>query len=247
MSGRASSSRVQSLQRAFGVIEAVSAAGGCLAIRAVADATELPQPTVHRLLQTLVELGYMRQLPDRRYALGFRFVPLGAAAHQLVGARAEPVLAHLVRELGETANLAIMAGDRAVYVAQSPSSHSVRMFTEIGRCVDLHSTGVGKALLAQLTDDDVEAIVRRTGLASHTPHTIVSTDHLHAVLVETRERGYALDREEQETGVCCVAAAVPTLLGTAVSVSGPLARMNDAMLARAVPLLQAAAQRLVDN
>ncbi|MGX7681307.1 IclR family transcriptional regulator [Jatrophihabitans sp. DSM 45814] len=234
---------VQSVHRALGLIETVADAGGNMSIRELADATELPQPTVHRLLRTLVERGYMRQLPDRSYALGFHLVPLGAAANAQVGAGVERVLTDLVRELGETANLAILTGDKAEYVAQAPSSHAMRMFTEVGRRVDLHATGVGKALLAQLDDEEVIAIVRRTGLAARTAHTIATELALHAALAEIRARGYAIDEQEQELGVRCVAVAIPSLR-TALSVSGPLTRMDDELVARAVPLLLAASRRL---
>ncbi len=237
---------VQSVDRALGLVETVAQSGGHLAIREIADATGLPQPTVHRLLQTLVDRGYMRQLSDRRYALGFRLVPLGAAANRLVGIDAEPALNELVRELGETANIAILAGDRAEYVAQVPSPHAMRMFTEVGRRADLHASGVGKALLAELDDESVDAIVRRTGLPPHTQYTITTSADLHAALADVRQRGYAVDEQEQELGVRCIAVAVPsvTSLHSAVSVSGPSARVDDALVARAVPLLRAAGQRL---
>jgi IclR family acetate operon transcriptional repressor len=243
----ASGTGVQSLHRALGLIETVADAGGILTIREIAVTTGLPQATVHRLLQTLVERGYMRHLPDRRYALGSRLVPLGAAANRLVGMGASRVLGELVRELGESANLAILVGDNAEYVAQVPSNHSMRMFTEVGRRVDLHATGVGKALLAQLSDGEVAAIVGRAGLTAHTPHTIVTEAGLHAALTEIRERGYAIDEQEQELGVRCIAVPVPstTPMNTAVSISGPLTRLDDTLLTRSIPLLQAAARRLV--
>jgi IclR family acetate operon transcriptional repressor len=246
MADSVGSSGVQSLNRAFDLIEAVADAGGRLSVGELADLVGLPLSTTHRLLQTLVALGYMRQLRDRRYALGFRLVPLGAAAHRLVGAGTERTLSGLVSDLGETANLAILAGDSAEYVAQVPSSHSMRMFTEVGRRVDLHSTGVGKALLAQLTGEEVDTVVRRAGLTQYTANTIGTKDALHAALSVIRERGYALDNEEQEIGVRCVAVAAPPPMpvGTAISVSGPLARLDDAFVARAVPLLHEAAVRL---
>lgn len=235
---------VQSLHRALELVDVVAEAGGHLSIHEISGITGLPQPTVHRLLRTLVECGYMRQLPDRRYALGFRLVPLGAAAHRLIGAGAERILADLVRELGETVNLAVLSGDGAEYVAQAPSSHSVRMFTEVGRRVELHASGVGKALLAQLDDAEIQAIVGRVGLAAHTPHTITTASRLYAAVAEVRERGYAIDEQEQELGVRCVAVGVraAAAMRTAVSVSGPLTRMDDGLVARAVPLLQAAAR-----
>lgn len=237
---------VKSLHRALELLDIVADAGGQMAIGEIAAACDIPLPTVHRLLRTLVECGYMRQLPSRRYALGFRLVPLGIAANALVGVNAQPVLAGLVAELGETANLAILSGDHAEYVAQAPSRHAMRMFTEVGRRVEMHCTGVGKALLARLDDGQVAAIVGRVGLPAYTEHTITTDAALRAALADIRARGYAIDEEEQEIGVRCV--AVPIAAGRsswmAVSVSGPLARMTDEVVARAVPLLTAAAARL---
>lgn len=237
---------VQSVQRTLDLLEAVASAGGAMAIGELAFASGLPLPTIHRLLRTLVDRGYMRQLPDRRYALGFRLVPLAVTANAMIGATAQSMLADLVEELGETANLAALSGDRAEYVAQAPSRHSMRMFTEIGRRVELHCTGVGKALLAQLDDAQVEAIVHRAGMPAHTPHTMGTFRELKAALADIRRKGYALDEQEQEIGVRCVAVPVPGGLapGMALSVSGPLPRMTDQLVKRAVPRLQRAAHTL---
>ena len=240
---------MQSVHRALDLVEIVAAAGGHLAMGEIAIACGLPAPTVHRLLRTLVDRGYMRRLPNRHYALGFRFVPLGTVAGALVGTDAEGVLAGLVTALGESANVAILSGDRAEYVAQVPSGHSMRLFTEVGRRVELHCTGVGKAMLAQLDDAGVEAIARRAGLTAYTEHTITTPEQLQAAVADVRQRGYALDEQEQELGVRCVAVALPEGQPTrmAVSVSGPLTRMTDAVIERAVPLLHAAAAALATD
>lgn len=246
---RSTSGGVQSVQRALDLVEIVAAGGGQMAIGEIAASCEIPLPTIHRLLKTLIDRGYMRQLPNRRYALGYRLVPLGIAAGTTVGANAESVLSRLVDQLGETANLAILSGDRAEYVAQVPSRHSMRMFTEVGRRVELHCTGVGKVLLAQLDDDQVRSIVGRAGLPAHTPHTLTTEQALHSSLEEIRKVGYSLDEEEQELGVRCV--AVPVSSGAsswmAVSVSGPLSRVTDEVVARAVPLLRDAAATLAHD
>ncbi len=241
-----SQSGVQSVHRTLDVLEALTAQGGNLPIAEIAGLTGLPTPTAHRLVRTLVERGYVRQLPDRTYALGYRLVPLGAAANALVGSNADGVLRDLVAELGETANLAIRSGHQAEYVAQAPSTYSMRMFTEIGRRVDLHSTGVGKALLAHLDVSEVHRIVRRNGLHPHTPHTITTEPKLQAELGRIREQGYAIDEQEQEIGVRCVAVSLDAgaLAGVAVSVSGPITRMTDDLVRRAVSCLHTAARRL---
>lgn len=237
---------VQSVQRAFDLLEIVVAGGGEMAIGEISTASGLPLPTIHRLLRTLVERGYMRQLPSRRYALGFRLIPLGVAANAMVGDAAHSVLRSLVDELGETANLAVLSGDHAEYVAQVPSRHTMRMFTEVGRRVELHCTGVGKALLAQLDQAQVAGIIDRVGLPAYTEHTITTEAALWDSLEAIRVLGYALDEQEQEPGVRCV--AVPIAAGAsswmAVSVSGPLTRMSDEVVSRAVPLLREAAARI---
>ena len=234
---------VQSVHRSLDLLEVVAARGGSLTIGEIAGAADVPVPTAHRLLRTLVDRGYMRQTPDRRYALGFRLLPLSTAASVMVGSGAERVLGGLVDALGETANLAMLDGDQVAYVAQVPGRHSMRMFTEVGRRVDLHCTAVGKVLLAAFDDDHVQAVVARAGLEPKTPHTLTDLDSFLAQLAEVRRRGYALDEGEQEVGVRCVAVAVPeSSVRLALSVSGPAPRMTDDLLAQAVPALHAAAR-----
>jgi len=236
---------VQSVNRALDLLELL--ARGPMAVGDLATAASLAVPTAHRLARTLVERGYVQQLADRRYALGYGLVPLGRAADDLAGVDVETVLAGLVEATGESANVAILVGDQAQYLAQSQSRHAMRMFTEVGRRVDLHCTGVGKAMLAQLDDAAVEAIVGRRGLLRHTETTISTPAALRTELAAVRSRGYALDEQEQEVGVRCVAVPVDAGAGSwlAVSVSGPAPRMTDAVIARAVPLLRDAGARLV--
>jgi IclR family acetate operon transcriptional repressor len=243
------SSGVQSLHRALDLLEVLVAHDGRMAIAEIAVETGLPLPTIHRILGTLVERGYIRRLLNRQYALGFALLPLGLAANALIGVDARPILADLVSELGETANFAVLVDDSAEYVAQVPSPHAMRMFTEVGKRVHLHSTGVGKALLAQMPVAAVSSLVRRVGLPASTVSTITTENALLAELGQTRERGYAMDEEEQELGVRCVAVGIPGafLSPMAISVSGPISRMTDSVVERTVPLVSAAARRLGDQ
>jgi IclR family acetate operon transcriptional repressor len=139
-----------------------------------------------------------------------------------------------------------MDGEKVVYVAQALSArHTMRMFTEVGRRVYAHCTGVGKALLAQLPAESARELVARTGLPAHTSHTITDLDMFMRELDLIRGRGYALDDEEQELGVRCVAVPIsgaPTL--SAISVSGPSGRLTRGTVNDVVPLLRRAADRL---
>jgi IclR family acetate operon transcriptional repressor len=239
------SSGVQSVGRILDVFEAVAAAGGESSISEIASACGLPVPTIHRLVRTVVDRGYMRQLPSRRYALGSRLVPLGEAASAMLGAWGRPVLEALVAELGESANLAVLDRDRVMYIEQVPSHHTMRMFTEVGRRVFAHCTGVGKAVLSLLPDEQVRAFVLRTGMPEQTPHTITDPDELIVALHGIRRDGFAIDEGEQEAGVRCVAVPVKAAnFRMAVSVSGPDARMTPELIARAVPMLTEASHEL---
>jgi IclR family transcriptional regulator, acetate operon repressor len=222
----ASGAVVQSVERALDLLEAL-ARGGRLGLSEAAAAAGLAEGTAHRLLRTLVARGYVRQDDGRRYGLGTRLLALGDAARQATAAAAGPYLARLVAVSGETANLAVLEGDDVVYLAQVPSAHRLRIFAEVGRHVPPHSTAVGKALLSGLRDDEVIALLGRTGLAARTARTHTAVPQVLAALAAARAEGYSVDDEEEETGVRCV--AVPVVAGgrvvAALSVSGPTSRL----------------------
>lgn len=240
-----SSQGVQSVDRAIDLLEAMTDLGGDATLSELAAASGLPMPTIHRLMRTLVARGYARQAPSRRYTLGPNLIRLGEGAGRQLGAGARPHLEQVARELGETVNLAMIDRDMAVYVAQAASGHSMRMFTEVGRRVFCHCTGVGKAVLAQLPDATVREIVARAGMPAQTELSITDPDALITELDRIRAQGYAVDDGEQELGVRCYAVAVPDApTPAAVSISGPAVRVTDAFGERAVPVLQEVAARI---
>lgn len=237
---------VQSLDRAFAILEAMADAGGVVALSRLADDTDLPLPTIHRIVRTLVELGYVRQQQNRLYSLGPRLIRLGETTSRMLGPGARRHMARVVDELGESVNLAILDGDEIVYVGQvQPQTNSMRMFTEVGARALPHCTAVGKAILASSSEEEVRSLVARTGMPRRTTHTLTTPEALLGELERTRERGYALDEQEQELGVRCVAVAVPGApREMAVSMSGPLTRMGDDVVAKAAPLLRGAAAEI---
>jgi IclR family acetate operon transcriptional repressor len=245
MTEREAPAAIQSVMRAFGILETLADRGGEATLSSIAAELGMAVPTTFRIMRTLVAGGYARQLPSKSYGLGAGLIRLGDHASQLLGEWARPTLEALEERLHETSNLAMLDGDMIVYIAQVPSRHQKRMFTEVGRRVHPHSTGVGKAILATLPDERVRAIIQRTGMPGYTPTTLVTEDALFDELNAIRARGYAVDEGEQELGVRCFARAVdgvPT--PTAVSVSGPAVRVLVDDAGRFVEALDAAAVRL---
>lgn len=248
MQGRERTGRVQAVDRALVLLDLLADRGGRATITELAEDSGLPGPTIHRLMNTLRARGYVRQEPSRHYALGVKLVGIGETAGRLLGDWVTPALSELVERTGETANMAMLDGDQVVYLAQVPSRHSMRMFTEVGRRLLPHGTGVGKAMLATLAPDDARALLQRTGMPAYTEHTHTDIDSLLDHLAEISEQGYALDSSEQELGVRCIAAAVPGAPApTAVSVSGPEGRLTDEAVRDIAPAVRRTAARLAEH
>jgi len=230
---------VQSIERAFELLELLADARSSLGLSELSSASGLPLPTIHRLIRTLVNQGYVRQERSRRYTLGPSLIHLGEVSGRLLGTWLRPHLVRLVTLTNETANLAMLDGDDVVYIAQASSlQHQMQMFSEPGRRALAHCTAVGKALLAQLDPADAKAILMRSGMPRITSATITDPDLLLAHLEVIRRQGYAVDEGEQEIGVRGFAVAlrdIPSL--QAISVTGPVARMTDDAASRIVPSL----------
>ena len=160
--------RVQSVDRVFGLLEHLADGDGALSLSELAARSGLPMPTIHRLIRFMVSQGYVRQDSLKRYTIGPRMIWLGESASRLLGSWATPVLSGLVQKFGETSNMAILERDGVIYVAQVPSPRAMRMFTEVGRYVMPHCTGVGKAILSMMPGADVGALLKRTGMPART-------------------------------------------------------------------------------
>lgn len=239
---------VQSITRAFGILEAMADAGGLVSLSQLAEQLSLPPATIHRLIRSLVDLGYVRQEANRQYSLGPGLLRLSAESARRIEVWAGPYLTRAAERLGESVNVAVLEDDHVTYVAQAqPSTTLMRMFTQVGRRVLPHGTAVGKAMLAQLPDEQVRALLARTGMPRLTEHTLTTPQQLLDDLAQTRERGYARDEEEQEIGVRCV--AVPVLgapRAMAISVSGPSARMDEQTVRAGVTVLRETARQIAE-
>jgi IclR family transcriptional regulator, KDG regulon repressor len=222
---------VQSLERAFDLLEAL-AAGGELGVTELANRTGLVPSTAHRLLHTLTKRGYVTQSPESgRYLLGYKVVEVASGLEhrrERLRAVARPHLEGIQRATGETVNLVVLEADRVVYIDQVEGSRNVRMFTTVGTSVLAHSTGSGKAIMAFGPPEAPAALDGERELEQLTRRTLTTLAALEDDFKRIRRRGYALDNEEHEEGVGCVAAAVFDHTGrpcAAISVSGPTARI----------------------
>ncbi|HEY3524423.1 MAG TPA: IclR family transcriptional regulator [Candidatus Limnocylindrales bacterium] len=227
-------SAVRSIARADALLDVLSREPAGIGLSEIARRTGLGLSTTHRLLATLTGLEYVTQDPETsRYLLGFRVLELASRAQSvhLLLVRARPLMAETMRASGETTNLAVRDGPWARYVAQVPSNASVRMFAELGSPAPLHATGVGKVLLAFAPDPTVDSVLAGD-LRPRTGRTLTTPDDVRAALDEIRARGFAIDNEEFEDGVMCVAAPVRNHaeeVVAALSVAGPKGRVAPAL------------------
>jgi len=223
---------VQSLTRGLQLLQRLGESAGGMMLTDLAQTVGLPNSTTHRLLATLEAMGFARQTPDLGlWQVGVEAFRVGNAflRNRDIVEQARPHLYHLMEEAGETANLALVHEGRAVMVYQVECHEMMRMIVRIGGAVPMHASGVGKAMLAAMGEDEVKAILHRYGLTRYTPHTADSPARLTDELSATRERGFALDDEEHAIGLRCAAAAILDEEGRplgAISISGPAARLS---------------------
>src|SRR3954465_6971448 len=192
-----------SIDKALAVLEALSEHAR---VTDIAAATALPKSTVHRILQSLVEWGFARADGAGGYLPGPRILTLaGKVMSRFDPAQhADSALQSLRDRTGFTVHFAIRSGDEAVYVQKLEGLGPYQMASRVGMSMCLHSTSIGKAILAQLRDEEVTVITSRTGLERRTPHTITDVGALLDHLAEVRRRGYSIDDEENEGGIRCV-------------------------------------------
>lgn len=160
---------------------------------------------------------------------------------------ARPHLERLAAETGETVHLSILSDDKALCIDKLDTSRSMRMASFVGFLDPLHCSGVGKALLAFQDEPVRQQLMTRMQFEAHTPHTITDPERLAAQVAEIRIRGYAIDDEEIEQGLRCVAAPIRDHSGAvtaAVSISGPTTRVTDANLADLVKAVQGCARAI---
>jgi DNA-binding IclR family transcriptional regulator len=196
--------------------------------------------TVHRLVTTLVSEGMLEQNPDNdKYRLGIALFGLGALVRRRmdVSNEARPYLFALREMTNETVHLAILDGTEIMYVYNLESTHAIRMRSDIGVRKPAYCTAEGLAMLAFQPDDIVDQVVRN-GLRARTSQTITDADRLVKALDAIRQRGCAIEDEDSEIGMRCLAAPIRNDTGdvvAAVGVAGPVSRLSKKAVASFIP------------
>lgn len=210
-----------------------------------------PKSSLHVLLRTLVDLGWLEtDLTGTLYRIGMRALLVGTSYidSDEVVQFSRDALDEVAEATEETVHLGRLVGTDVVYLATRSSPHYLRPFSRVGRRLPAHATALGKALLAERPDEAVRAMLPQT-LDALTPGTLTTPDALLTDLARTRRRGWALDREENTVGLRCVAVALRlrTPARDAISCSVPVARMSAAREKEVAALLLQARDRIEDT
>jgi len=238
------------VERTLSVLEAVAERSSGMSNADISRRLKIPKSSASYILRALVKNGYLRR--DResaRYHLGLKVVGLSHRALAGLDIRevSEPILRQLVDTSQLTAHLAVLDNEEAVYIAKIDSPGFVKMNTWVGRRMQLHSTSVGKALIAHLPPEEVGPMLQRRGLYKRTPQTITVVSRFMRDLEKVREQGYAIDDEENSPGVRCVAAPIFNSEGgieAAVGLSGTTYQFERASVPKIAELVRSAARKI---
>ncbi|NDL01515.1 glyoxylate bypass operon transcriptional repressor IclR [Photorhabdus bodei] len=227
--------QVQSLSRGLTLLEYISESPGGIALTDLAQQAGLPNSTTHRLLTTLQQHGFIRQIGDLGlWVIGSHTFIIGSSFLQSRNLLAliHPILRRLMEDSGETVNLAILDHSEyeAVIVDQVQCNALMRMSAPIGGKLPMHASGAGKAFLSTLSDNQLVQLLHKKGLHSYTQHTKTTPSNLKENLEQARKQGYSFDDEEHALGLRCIAACIYDehhQAFAAISISGPVSRITD--------------------
>ena len=243
--------KIQVISRAFAVIECLSEFPVGLGVTEIATRIQLNKSTVFRILNTLVDLGYIeKNAQNERYKLSLKFLQLSRMMINQTELKvlAYPHLKRLASKTLQSVHLCVRKGDAAQYLDKVEAfNHSIKMFSAIGVTVPLYCSGVGKCLLAWMTPEEQNAVLNELELIPRCKNTIQKREVLEDELRRTVENGYAVDDEENEDGVRCAAAPIRDYTGkviAAISVSGDYTSTDSAEFSQAVSDVMHTAQQI---
>ena len=211
---------ITSLGKAFLVLEVLATADGSLTLLEMVHELGLPKPTVHRILQELLELGYVSRLEKGVYQITPKLRRLASGSlEDRLKELAAPLLRELHEQTGETVNLGVLRGTQVRYLSVLESTHPLRPF---------YSTSLGRAITSQLTDEAWDALIARTRLVARTRETIIDLKQLRKIHEQTQADGYSVEQDQNDVGVTCIGAPLyeGTQIVAAISLSVPTARAD---------------------
>ncbi|HYL62810.1 MAG TPA: IclR family transcriptional regulator [Candidatus Methylomirabilis sp.] len=244
------SSLATAVERALTILEAVAHRRDGLTNSEISRKLSIPKSSASYILRTLERRGYLRRDAESgRYRLGLKILSLGGDAQSNLDLAdvALPFMRSLVERVHLTSHLAVLDQGEAVYIEKVEAPGFFKVNTWVGRRMFLHSTSVGKVLLAWLPRHDVEAILRQQGMKKRTPKTITAVSRLLADLELVRERGYGVDDEENSVGARCLGAPIFDPAGNvaaALGVSGTIAQVDEETQPKIVEVLKDTARRI---
>ncbi|WP_033542548.1 IclR family transcriptional regulator [Planococcus sp. CAU13] len=225
-------SNVQSIERAFKLLDVLSEYPEGIQITRLSEKVGLSKSTVHRLLATLINLNYVyKDMESEKYKLSYRIISLSRNLINNIDIIpvAKPFLEALSEEVNETIHLCIEDMGEVMYVDKIESNQTIRMFSRVGSRAPMYCTGVGKVLLSGKKPEDYQRIAESIEFVRKTPNTILNKEQLEQVVGAIREKGYGLDDIENEEGIRCIAAPIFDSQGKVIasfSISGPTTRMT---------------------
>lgn len=234
---------IQVADRLFWVLETLADTGP-LSLTDLSHRLDLNKSTIHRLLTSLIYLGYVKQDTETgKYYLSLKILSLSNHLLEKMDIldTVRPILQQISSETGETVHFVQRDGTEAVYICKEESTiNSVRMVSKVGSRIPLYCSGVGKAMMADMPQETVRQIWNDSSIKKHTPHTITDYDTFLSCLDQVHKQGYALDNEEHELGVRCIAVSLSDYSGIyryAMSITAPVSRMSDARIAELANVL----------
>lgn len=231
--------------KVMAILEAFAPGGVRLTLTELCRRAGLPLATGHRLVGELTGGGFLERLPDGSYRVGMRLWRIGAQASAATALRelALPHMEDLYEVTHENVQLAVVNDHKALYLERLRGPRSVPIVTRVAAELPLHTTGVGRVLLAFSPEEFVEEVIAQ-GLTPHTPHTITDPVRLRAALAEVRRTGYAVTSEEMTLGSFSVAAPVRAAGGEVLAALSLVTRRHNTDLRRLVPVVTSAARAL---
>lgn len=204
------------LEKSMRILEAVAAPGGPHRLTDVMAAAAVPKSSTFRILASLIEQGFVRSEGESRYGVGPRLRGLSALVSGGEPASIERILRELREATGQTVHLALHTGGTITYIRKLESDQPFRTASRIGMRMPLHTTAIGKSILARLPEDEVRELLSTAGMPRRTPQTLTTPEALEAELTTVRAQGFAVDDEENEPTIRCLGAAIPGPTGRPV-------------------------------